>query len=265
MAIAEATRERPVALVTGASSGIGQSFATLLARDQHDLVLVARDTGRLEALAKELDQRFGTTSEILPADLTDREQLGQIEARLRGEPAIDVLVNNAGFGTFGKFHELDIDAEDREVQLNVTALMRLTHAALGPMVQRGKGSVLNVSSVAGVQPVPGDATYAATKAFVLNFSEAVHEELRGTGVHLTVVCPGYTRTEFQERASYSASHVPGFMWQDADEVAETALAALAKNRATCVPGALNRVAATLSGMAPHAVSRRVSGRVGNTL
>src|SRR4051812_46698592 len=219
MTTAEATRERPVALVTGASSGIGQSFATLLARDGHDLVLVARDAGRLDALAKELDQQHGAASEILAADLTDREQLGRVEARLRGAPAIDVLVNNAGFGTFGKFHELDIDGEDREVQLNVTALMRLTHAALQPMVQRGKGRVLNVSSVAGVQPVPGDATYAATKAFVLNFTEAVHEELQGTGVHITVVCPGFTRTEFQERASYDAGRVPGFMWQDADEVA----------------------------------------------
>jgi short-subunit dehydrogenase len=265
MAIAQATRERPVALVTGASSGIGQSFARLLARDGHDLVLVARDTGRLDALAKELDQQFGAASEVMGADLTDREQLARVEERLGGDPAIDVLVNNAGFGTFGKFHELDIDGEDREVQLNITALMRLTHAALGPMVQRGKGSVLNVSSVAGVQPVPGDATYAATKAFVLNFTEALHEELRGTGVHMTVVCPGFTRTEFQERAAYDAGRVPGFMWQDADAVAEAALGALAKNRATCVPGALNRVAATLSGMAPHAVSRRVSGRVGNTM
>ncbi len=265
MAIAQATRERPIALVTGASSGIGHSFARLLARDGHDLVLVARDSGRLETLAKQLDVEHGAASEVLPADLTDRAQLARVEARLRGTPPVDVLINNAGFGTFGKFHELDIEGEDREVQLNVTALMRLTHAALGPMVQRGKGSVLNVSSIAGMQPVPGDATYAATKAFVLDFTEALHEELRGTGVHMTVVCPGFTRTEFQERASYNPRHVPVFMWQSPDEVAAAALGALAKNRATCVPGALNRVAATLSGMAPHAVSRRVSGRVGNTL
>ncbi|MDQ1519467.1 MAG: uncharacterized protein QOI55_540 [Actinomycetota bacterium] len=262
---ASATRNRPVALVTGASSGIGQSFAQLLARDGHDLVLVARDGSRLEALAKELDGQHGARSEVLAADLTDREQLAVVESRLRAAPPVDVLINNAGFGTFGRFAELDVDTEDREVQLNITAVVRLTHAALGPMIARANGSILNVSSIAGVQPVPGDATYAATKAFVLNFSEALHEELRGTGVNLTVLCPGFTRTEFQERADYDAGSVPRFMWQDADEVAEAALASLKKNRAVCVPGALNRVTATLSAMAPHALSRRVSGKVGRTL
>jgi short-subunit dehydrogenase len=255
---------RPIALVTGASSGIGQAFAQHLARAGHDLVLVARDGPRLEALAKELDQQHGTQSEVCAVDLTDRAQLASVESRLRADPPVDVLINNAGFGTFGTFHELDLEVEDREVQLNITAVVRLTHAALGPMVARGKGSVLNVSSIAGVQPVPGDATYAATKAFVLNFSEALHEELRGTGVNLTVLCPGFTRTEFQERANYDPAGVPKFMWQDAEVVVEAALAALAKNRAVSVPGGLNRVTATLSAMAPHALSRRISGKVGRT-
>jgi short-subunit dehydrogenase len=259
------TTRRPVALVTGASSGIGQSFARRLARGGHDLVLVARDASRLEALAKELDAQCSAASEVLSADLTDATQLARVEARLRAEPAIDVLINNAGFGSYGNFHELDVDVEAREVQLNVTALVRLTHAALGPMVARGSGSVLNVASVAAFQPVPGDATYAATKAFVLSFTEAVHEELRGTGVHMTVLAPGFTRTEFQERADYDASNVPGFMWQEADEVVEAALAALAKNRAVCVPGVLNRVTATLSGITPHVITRRVSGKVGRSL
>jgi short-subunit dehydrogenase len=258
------TKPRPVALVTGASSGIGQSFARKLARDGHDLVLVARDIARLEALAKEVDAQCGATSDVLPADLCDREQLARVEARLRAAPAIDVLINNAGFGTYGKFHELDIDGEDREVQLNITALMRLTHAALDAMVPRGSGSILNVSSVAAMQPVPGDAVYAATKAFVLNFSEALHEELRGTGVTVTVLAPGFTRTEFQERADYDASNVPGFMWQDADEVVEAALGAMAKKRAVVVPGVLNRMTASLSAMTPHAITRRVSGRVGGS-
>jgi uncharacterized protein len=256
---------RPRALVTGASAGIGQTFARLLARDGYDLVLVARDSARLDALAKELDGHYGVDSEVLPADLTDREQLRRVEARLRAEPAIDLLINNAGFGTYGRFHELDVDIEEREIQLNVVALMRLAHAALDVMVPRGRGSILNVSSVAGFQPVPGDATYAATKSFVLSFSEALHEELRGTGVTVTVLAPGFTRTEFQERANYDASGVPGFMWQEADEVVEAALGAMARNRAVCVPGALNRVTATLSGMAPHAITRRVSGRVGRAL
>ena len=146
---------------------------------------------------------IGVATEVLVADLTDPAQLAKVEARLadRDRP-IDVLVNNAGFGTNGRLHELDRDTETREVNLNVVALVRLTHAALGPMVERGSGGVLNVSSLAGMQPTPGNATYGATKAFVSSFTQSVHEELRGTGVKVTVVCPGFTRTEFQVRAGH---------------------------------------------------------------
>ena len=126
-----------------------------------------------------------------------------------------MLVNNAGFGTFGPFHTLDVDTETREIQLNVLALVRLTHAAAAAMVARGRGGILNVSSLAGFQPGPLNATYSATKAFVTSFTEAVHEELHGTGVSVTVLCPGFTHTEFQERADAPAGDVPGFMWQDA--------------------------------------------------
>ena len=182
---------RPVALVTGASAGIGRAFATTLARNGHDLVVVARDTARLDALAKELEAAHGTTTEVLTADLSHGADVATVEARLADSARpIDLLVNNAGFGTMGRFHELPIRGEISEIGLNVVAVTRLTHAALPGMVERGCGGVINVSSIAGVQPTPLNATYGATKAFVTSLSEAIHEELKGTGVNCMVLCPG---------------------------------------------------------------------------
>jgi short-subunit dehydrogenase len=253
---------RPIALVTGASTGIGECIARLLAERGHDLVLVARDRGRLEALAKELEGSFGANAQVLPADLTDPDQLASVEARCRDLDApIDVLVNNAGFGTFGPLHTLDIDIETRQVQLNVVALIRLTHAAAAEMVARGRGGILNVSSLAGFQPGPTNATYSATKAFVTSFTEAVHEELKGTGVKVTVLCPGFTHTGFQEVANAPAEAVPGFMWQEADAVAREGLDALAKNKAIAIPGNLNKVLGNFSAVTPHAITRRLGAAV----
>jgi hypothetical protein len=246
---------RPVALVTGASAGIGEQFARILAARGHDLVLVARDRARLEALAKDLEAAHGNTNEVLAADLADPRQLAAVEARAE---TVDLLINNAGFGTFGNFHELDADTEEREIRVNVVAVSRLTHAAARGMVARGRGGILNVSSIAGFQPTPNDATYAATKAFVLSFTEAVHEELKPTGVRVSCLAPGFTRTEFQQRAGIDGSKLPAFAWQDAATVARAGLDGLEKNRAVVVPGALNRVAATLSGLTPHGVTRRVA-------
>jgi short-subunit dehydrogenase len=253
---------RPIALVTGASSGIGESFARLLGERGYDLVLVARDAGRLEALAKELEDAFGATAQVLPADLTEPEQLAIIEARCHDRSApIEMLVNNAGFGTFGPLHTLDLDTETREIQLNVVALVRLTHAAATEMFERHKGGILNVSSLAGFQPGPSNATYSATKAFITSFTEAVHEELKGSGVHVTVLCPGFTRTGFQAVANAPAETVPGFMWQGADEVARAGLDALAENKAVAIPGSLNKVLGNFSAITPHAITRRLSAAV----
>jgi short-subunit dehydrogenase len=258
----EARVTRPIALVTGASSGIGEAIARLLAGRGHDLVLVARDQGRLEALAKELADSHGAVAQVLRADLTDPEQLRAVEDRCRdAAPPIDVLVNNAGFGSFGAFHTLHVDGEQREIDLNVVALVRLTHAAATGMVARGRGGILNVSSLAGYQPGPMNATYAATKAFVTSFTEAVHEELKDTGVAVTVLCPGFTRTGFQETANVPASSVPGFMWQEADEVARAGLDALARNRATVLPGALNKTLGTFTKMTPTSITRRMASVV----
>ena len=249
---------KPVALITGASVGIGEQFARQLSERGRDVVLVARDAARLEALAKEIDGLGGGRAEVLAADLTDPEQLGAVEARAR---TVDLLVNNAGFGSFGPFHTLDVETEIREINLNVIALVRLTHAAASAMAERGRGGILNVSSLAGFQPGPSNATYGATKAFVTSFTEAVHEELKGTGGSVTALCPGFTHTEFQSRASVPAGEVPGFMWQDAPEVARAGLEGLAKNRAIVIPGGLNKVMGNFSMVTPHAITRRVGAMV----
>jgi uncharacterized protein len=256
------TNARPVALVTGASSGIGYAFALALADRGHDLVLVARDTARLEALAKELGDAYGASAEVLSADLSDPAALATVEARV-ADPArpVDLVVNNAGFGTVGSFAELPIEREQQEIQLNVVALVRLTHAALGAQVERGHGGVINVASIAGYQPTPGNATYGATKAFVSSFSQAVHEELKGTGVKCMVLSPGFTRTEFQVRGGFDSSEVPGFLWQDAATVVQYGLRAYDKGRAVCVPGPLNAATAGFTAVTPHSITRRIAGVV----
>jgi hypothetical protein len=254
----EAGGPRRSALVTGASTGIGRTFAERLARDEYDLVLVARGAERLEALAKALSEQRGIEARVLAADLTEPADLARVEAEVR-ERTPDLLVNNAGFGTVGRFAELDLDGEEREVRLNVLALVRLTHAALGPMLERGNGSIVNVSSLAGESPAPYNATYGATKAYVTSFTEALSEELRGRGVRVQALLPGFTRTEFQERAGIDASTIPAIAWMEADAVVDASLAALERGQVTCIPGLGNRVLAPLQRLLPRALVRRVIG------
>lgn len=253
----------PTALVTGASSGIGLAFARKLAAKGHDLVVVARSEGKLKELAAELRVNV----EVLPADLTDPEQLARVEQRcadLDAKP-IDLLVNNAGAGTYGQFAESDLPALDREVQLDVVAPMRLTHAVLPGMIDRQAGGIINVASVAAFQAGPLNAVYSASKAFVLSLTEAVHEEVRRSGVHVTVVCPGATRTEFQERGGFAGGKIPDFMWDDAESVVDQALKALARNQAVCVPGMLNKMSTVTSQLAPRSVARKISGAVSSRI
>ncbi|HMC51243.1 MAG TPA: SDR family oxidoreductase [Acidimicrobiales bacterium] len=257
---------RPTVLITGASSGIGLAFARSLAADGQGLVLVARREGRLKEIADELAAAHGVAAEALVADLTDAEDLARVEARVaeRDRP-VDLLVNNAGFGTLGRFATLPIEDEEREIRLNVVALVRLTRAALGAMTARGRGGIINVSSVASFQAGPYNATYAATKAFVTSFTEAVGEELRGTGVRVMALCPGFTRTEFQEAANAEATSVPSLLWQDAQAVVDTALRDLRRGTAISIPGIHNKMAAVLSQLAPRSLTRRVSGLAGRRL
>lgn len=256
------TTPRPVALVTGASSGIGAEFARALAARGNDLVIVARDGARLDEGAELLEKEHEAAVEVLAADLTKAGGLKVVEARLESaDPPIDLLVNCAGFATFGKLWELRRDVEEREIRLNVVAVTRLCHAALPGMVQRGRGGIVNVSSVAAYQPTPANATYGATKAFVNSFTHALHEELRGSGVKIMVLCPGFTRTEFQERAGLDSSKVPDGLWQTPDQVVEAALRAFDRGRSTCVPGPLNKAGAAFSSALPASMSRRVAAAV----
>lgn len=247
------------ALVTGASSGIGDAIARQLAADGTELVVVARDEARLRALASELGE---DRVEVLVADLADRAALATVEARLGADPAIDLLVNNAGFGFTGPFVDLDIDRECSVLAVNVEAVMRLSHAAGAAMRARGRGGILNVSSVAGTVPAPNSATYASTKAFVTRFSEALHLELRGTGVHVSALLPGFTRTEFQARAEYDTSSIPDFLWDDADAVARAGLSGVDKNKPVVIPSVKYRSAVALTKITPDVLSRRMSGLFG---
>jgi len=250
------------ALVTGASAGIGRTFSEQLAARRTDLVLVARDAKRLEALAEDLRARFGIDVEVLPADLLDDAQLETVAARLGvAERPIDLLVNNAGMGTFGHFADLDVQQELREIQLNVLALVRLTHAGLAAMEPRGRGAIVNVSSLAAYQPSPDSAVYGATKAFVNSFTHAVHEEARPKGVHVMAVCPGYTHTEFHDRAGLGTTQIPEFLWQSSDDVVRAALRDLDRRRSVSIPGAMNKTAAVFSSTSPAGVTRRVAGLV----
>lgn len=251
-----------VALVTGASSGIGQAIAIRLAADGSDLVLVARRGDRLDALADELSQAHGVGVEVLVADLTGPDGLAAVESRLRAASApVDLLVNNAGRGGQGAFADMPIEWQEEQIRLNVVAPVRLSHVALEGMLTRGRGGILNVSSIAGLQPMPFVATYAATKAYLSSFSHALHEEVRHQGVTVTNLLPGFTRTEFHEAAGINRSVVPGPAWMKADTVARAGLRAVAGGRAQCVPGLGYRVLTVISGLTPWSVSRRVLAAV----
>ena len=220
-------------------------------------VIVARRVDRLEELAAGY-----SNVEVLAADLTSAEGLDAVIERITANP-VDLVVNNAGFGTSGEFHTLDPDRMSDEIALNVAALTRISRAALGVMVPAGRGYLLNVSSVASFQPAPKLAVYAATKAYVTSLSESLHEEVRGTGVHVTALCPGLTRTEFQSvsRTDSYTTDFPAMVWTSAGEVAEAGLNDVAKGDALSIPGAFNKMLAGASAIAPRTLARRISSLV----
>jgi len=245
------------ALVTGASSGIGAAIARRLAADGTALVVVARDRERLETLAADV----AVDVEVLEADLSDPVDVARVASRLRGDDApIDLLVNNAGLGFMGRFADADYERERGVVAVNVLALHELSHAAAATMSAAGTGGILNVASVAGYLPSAGSATYAATKAFVNSFSESLHQELSDVGVVVTSSCPGFTKTEFQERADYDSAQIPKLLWQDADTVAAHALAAVSDGKARAVPGFMNKVAVGFLKVAPLRLVRTFARR-----
>jgi short-subunit dehydrogenase len=246
------------ALVTGASSGIGESIAHKLGKAGVGMVLVARRKDRLEAIAAKYPN-----VEVLAADLTTEPGLESVLERLRDttRTAIDLVVNNAGFGTSGSFTAADPQRLSREISLNIDALTRISHEAIRQMAPRGRGYLLNVSSIASFQPGPGLAVYSATKAFVTSLTEALHEELRGSGIRVTALCPGLTHTEFQSISNTTGleSKFPEFAWMSADDVARDGLRAVAEGKAICVPGLVNKSLAAVSTFTPRGLARRISG------
>jgi hypothetical protein len=248
------------AVVTGASTGIGEALAWGLASRGYELLLVARRASTLEKLCVEINVRHSVRCDFLAADLTDPADVAAVAEQIK-KRSVTTLVNNAGVGSYGLFEKLPLPEELREIQLNVEALVALSHAALRVFVPRRSGRLLNVASTASFQPGPKNATYSATKAFVRFFTEALHEEVRASGVHVTALCPGFTHTEFQRRAGMGAVKVPGFMWADPSSVAEAGLVALDRNQAVCIPGAINKLGAVFAQVAPPSVSRKVAGQI----
>jgi short-subunit dehydrogenase len=242
---------KTTSLITGATAGIGHEYAVQLAARGDDLVLVARDAVRLEEVAEELRRAHQVVVEVLVADLTDRDQLATVETRLadRARP-VDLLVNNAGFGLKQRFLDNSADDETAMLEVLVTAVLRLSHAALGPMAERGHGGIINVSSVAAFLP---RGTYSAAKAWVNSFSEWAHLEYRSRGVTVMALCPGFTKTEFHERMQVKRGD--GFMWLDVDFLVRKSLEDFDKGRAFSIPGAQYKTIIALTRAIPNRVLR----------
>jgi short-subunit dehydrogenase len=253
-----------VALVTGASSGIGEQVARQLAARGHGLALTARREERLRALAEELGSEHGIRAEAFRADLEDESGRDALAAQLADTGRdVEILVNNAGFGDYRDLVDADADALRRMVRLNCEALLDLTARYVPEMAKRGRGAVINIASTAAFQPLPGNATYAATKAFVLSFSEAAHAELAALGVTVTAVCPGPVKTEFAEVAGVGDAErtTPDLVWTPVEEVAEAAVSGADRGKRVVVPGLLNRAGAIGGQHAPRAIALPIARRI----
>ena len=252
------------ALITGASSGIGAAVATEFASRGYSLILVARREERLRTLANELSSEHDVDAEVVVADLSEEEERDRLQSELGGRGrAVEVLVNNAGFG-----HQADFARSPRErmvemVRVNVEAVVDLTSRFITPMVERGRGSIINIASTSAFQPLPGSAVYAASKSFVLSFSEAIRTELRGSGVTVTAVCPGPVRTEFMASAEVPGveDRTPGIVWMSAEDIARHAVDGAAHDKRVVVPGTLNRAGALVGQHSPRAIALPLIGRI----
>jgi short-subunit dehydrogenase len=257
---------RRLALVTGASAGIGAAFARAYAARGWDLALTARRADRLDALAGDLAARHGVTVYALPDDLSDPEAPGRLTTAVaERDRCIDALVNNAGYGLRGPTCRQSPADQRALMQVLTTAVMSLSHAVLPGMRARGYGRIVNVASVLGLIPgAPGSALYSGAKAFVVGFSEGMHLEYRAAGVHVTALCPGLTRSEFHQVSGMTAdiAGAPGWMWMDAEAVAEAGLAAVEANHAVCTPGLPNKAVVLAAALLPRGwVMNLIAGRM----
>lgn len=247
----------PTVLITGASGGIGKELARLFAQDGATLLLVARSTDKLEQVKKEFEETYKNTVEIFSCDLSSPKETKELFVAVKAKKLnVDVLVNNAGFGNIGAFAETALQEEFDMIQLNITSLTILSKLFLKEMVARGSGKILNVASTAAFQPGPFMAVYFATKAYVLSLSEALAEEVRGTNVHVSVLCPGPTTTGFQERAFTSGVN-PSWRYMDVKTVAQVAYDGLHNNKTVIIPGLSNKLFAFAVRLAPRKLVVRI--------
>jgi len=251
---------RPVALITGPTSGLGAGFARRYAIDGYDLVLAARDADRLGCLAAELHDEAGAQVEVLVADLAVEADRAKVADRLAA--GVRVLVNNAGFGTSGEFWTADLALLQSQLDVNVTAVMQLTHAALPPMLAAHEGTVINVASVAGLLPGRG-STYSASKAWVISFSEGLANGLGDTGVGVHALCPGFVHTEFHARAGIDMAKTPSFLWLEVDDVVRECMADVARGKVVIVPGLQYKALTTGGRVVPRNLVRAMTKIVGN--
>ena len=248
-----------IALITGATAGIGAQYARLLAREGFDLILVARDQKRLSATAKGLTKEFGIKVDLLPADLTKPLQVEMVRKRLSDvKKPVDVLINNAGFGINKSFLESEIKAEQELLDVLVTAPMRLTHAVLPVMLQRNSGVIVNVSSVASW--IAG-GTYSAAKSYLTVLTESLHTELRSTKVKISALCPGFTRTEFHQRGRMKMKGLPNFMWLSAEKVVEKSWRDANAGKVISIPGWQYLILSSISRFGPRPMVRRIGMNV----
>jgi uncharacterized protein len=247
------------AYITGSSSGIGKAFAKKLAKS-HNLVLIARNETKLQVIAASLSQT--TNVEIIVSDLSNSEGIEMVKHKLIEDPNFDLLINNAAYASMGRFGDQEIDKEVNQIQLNVLSVVHLSHAAIKNLTSRNAtGGIINVASIVGLIPTPTSSIYGASKAFVKSFSESLYEEYYKDGIIIQALCPGFTRTNFQDNAGFNKEPIPDFVWMESEDVVNESIQSYEKKEAVCIPGVLNRSIATVLDIIPRELIRRITGVV----
>jgi short-subunit dehydrogenase len=251
------------AYVTGASQGIGKEFVRALSKN-YNVFLISRSLSDLNKVIAEIEPSSKGLLKAISLDLSKKKSQEELSEIMSNDQDFELIVNNAGFGTVGEFASLDLEKELEQINLNIKALVSFSHTALREFKKRKKGFIINVASIAGFMPAPGSATYAATKAYVKSFTEAIHEEALQYGIFVQALCPGLTHSDFHQRAGIEKSKYPAFMWQTATEVVEESLQALRYNSAVCVTGTVNQSVVGLVGLIPRSWIRKGAGRFMDT-
>ncbi len=260
----EQVEEKRTAVITGATSGIGRAFARRFAARGYDLIITGRREKQVRAVAEEFTMGFGTKVEVVIADFSNPHELGRLEEKIRSTVNLEVLVNNAGFGSRGRFFEEHVSLQASMVEVHDTAAVRLTHAAVPEMLRRGVGIIINVSSVAAWLVLPRSSVYAASKVFLNTFTEGLHMELRPKGIRVQALCPGFTKTDFHDRLGWDEKKKRDrrvVRWMSAEEVVAVSLGCLERGKVICIPGFWNRLVVFVMNLLPRSLYYRIAVRV----